>query len=100
MPSPPNRAIQPARAANRITTPRPREMTRDSFGRSTAVKYPDPTTLKPTIRKETLKIRNTDAEYARNSVSSFEIKTLTNSCAPPMQARNAAPARPTVAARE
>lgn len=62
MPSPPPTPIQTANAAAMITIPLPKEIIRDSFGRSMAVKYPAPVILNPTTRNDRLNILNTDAE--------------------------------------
>ena len=62
IPTPPITAIQPANAAAIIIMPLPMEITSDSFGRSMAVKYPDPTMLNPSARNDRLNILNTDAE--------------------------------------
>lgn len=62
MPAPPIRAIHAPRADTMVTTPRPREIIRDSPGFSMAVKKPPATTLNPMNRKDMLKMRNTNAE--------------------------------------
>lgn len=62
IPPPPITAIQPDNAAAIIIMPLPMEITSDSFGRSMAVKYPDPAMLNPSARNDRPNILNTDAE--------------------------------------
>ena len=76
MPSPPPTPIQTANAAAMITIPLPKEIIRDSFGRSMAVKYPAPVILNPTTRNDRLNILNTAAEYCLSPSSFSEIKNI------------------------
>ena len=100
MPSPPPTPIQTANEAAMITIPLPKEIIRDSFGRSMAVKYPAPVILNPTTRNDRLNILNTDADYCLSPSSFSEMKIPTSQSAPAMEEIKAIPATPTDAVSE
>ena len=100
IPSPPAAAMQMANAADMVISHLPNVIARAAFGHSIAVKNPPIIILKPIIRKETLKIRNTEAEYTRSSAMSSDIKADTSPSAPAQEPVKAAAAIATMVTTE